>query len=86
MPKDPPNMTLPRPVEPGSFYLITRRCTQRQFLLSIIWPGLQLSAAVLIIGLLIYILGAIGGTQLDGTPYDVTGLGLTGTRGTLITT
>ena len=26
-------MTLPRQVLPGQFYLITRRCTQRQFLL-----------------------------------------------------
>ncbi len=26
-------MTLPRPVIPGCFYMITRRCTQRQFLL-----------------------------------------------------
>ncbi len=26
-------MSLPRPVLPGSFYLVTRRCTQRQFLL-----------------------------------------------------
>jgi putative transposase len=26
-------MTLPRPIVPGEYYLITRRCTQRQFLL-----------------------------------------------------
>jgi putative transposase len=26
-------MTLPRPVVPGCFYMITRRCTQRQFLM-----------------------------------------------------
>jgi putative transposase len=26
-------MTLPREVVPGGFYLVTRRCTQRQFLL-----------------------------------------------------
>jgi len=26
-------MTMPRPVVPGRFYMITRRCTQRQFLL-----------------------------------------------------
>src|SRR5689334_11441988 len=26
-------MSLPRQVLPGSFYLVTRRCTQRQFLL-----------------------------------------------------
>src|SRR5689334_16912554 len=26
-------MTLPRPVLPGQFYLVTRRCTQRQFLM-----------------------------------------------------
>jgi REP element-mobilizing transposase RayT len=29
----PPEMSLPREVLPGQFYLITRRCTQRQFIL-----------------------------------------------------
>lgn len=57
---------------------------QRQFFISIIWPGLQLTAAVAVIGLLIWILGAIGGTQLDGKPFDVTGLGLSGASGALI--
>jgi type II secretory pathway component PulF len=57
---------------------------QRQFAISIIWPALQLTAAVVIIGALIWILGAIGGTQLDGKPFDVTGLGLSGASGALI--
>jgi len=57
---------------------------QWQFGIGIIWPVIQLSAAVVIIGLLIWILGAIGGTQLDGKPFDVTGLGLSGASGALI--
>jgi type II secretory pathway component PulF len=57
---------------------------RRQFFFGIAWPGLQLLAAILVISLLIYILDALGGTQLDGTPWDVTGLGLRGASGVAI--
>jgi type IV pilus assembly protein PilC len=56
---------------------------QRQFLISIIWPAMQLSAAVLVIGLLIYVFGEIG-SRTNSDPIDVTGLGLVGARGVLI--
>lgn len=57
---------------------------RRQFFLGIAWPGLQLLAAVLVVSLLIYLLDALGATHLDGTPWDVTGLGLRGTSGVVI--
>jgi hypothetical protein len=36
-------MSLPRQVLPGQFYLVTRRCTQRQFLL---WPDAATNVAM----------------------------------------
>jgi type II secretory pathway component PulF len=56
---------------------------QRQFLLGIIWPALQLTAAILVIGLLIYVFGEIA-NRTGSNPIDVTGLGLVGGRGVLI--
>lgn len=56
---------------------------QRQFMFGMIYPGLQLGAAILIIGLLIYVFGLIG-SQTGSKPIDVTGLGLVGGRGVLI--
>ncbi|MFH5802602.1 type II secretion system F family protein [Alienimonas sp. DA493] len=52
---------------------------KKAFLSQIAWPVFQLVAAVLVIGLLIWVLGMIG----DGG-FDVLGLGLTGTRGAII--
>lgn len=56
---------------------------RRQFVSAITWPALQFIAAVLIIGLVILILGAIAGSR-GGEPMDVTGLGLSGPSGALI--
>jgi len=56
---------------------------RRNFLAAIAWPVIQLSAAVVIVGFLIWFFGAIGGKGLDGKPIDVLGLGLTGTAGLL---
>lgn len=56
---------------------------QRQFLLGIAWPGVQLAVAILVIGLLIYVFGEIG-SRTNSEPIDVTGLGLAGGRGVLI--
>ncbi|QDU55738.1 type II secretion system F family protein [Aeoliella mucimassa] len=50
----------------------------RGFLVMLFWPLLQLGAGVMIIGLLIWILGAIGAKKMSGEPMDVLGLGLTG--------
>lgn len=50
----------------------------REFRAQIAWPVIQLFAAILIIGLLIYILGIIGSNSVD-----ILGLGLMGTAGAL---
>ncbi len=49
---------------------------RRVFLLGILWPSLQLIVAILVIGLLIFILGALGSS--------VEVFGLSGTRGVVI--
>lgn len=56
---------------------------RRTFLGTIAWPCFQLVMAILVIGGLIYILGAIASSR-GGEPLDVLGLGLTGTRGALL--
>ena len=61
----------------------TQLATRRMFLIGIAWPALQLGAAVLVIGLLIWILGILqpaGG----GESFDPTGFGLRGTSGVAI--
>mgnify|MGYP001220745354 CR=1 FL=1 len=52
----------------------------RQFRSQIAWPMFQLVAGILIIGLVIYILGIIGGGNTD---TDILGLGLTGSVGAI---
>lgn len=53
----------------------------REFRSQIAWPLIQLFAAILIIGLLIYILGIIGQSNPGGGAEDILGLGLVGTDG-----
>lgn len=54
---------------------------RRDFLFGIAWPMLELTIALLVMGLLIYIFGAIG-AEWEGKPMSV--LGLYGTRGLMI--
>lgn len=54
----------------------------RQFRSQIAWPMFQLFAAILIIGLLIYILGIIQ-SNAGGQAEDILGLGLVGTSGAI---
>jgi type IV pilus assembly protein PilC len=54
---------------------------RRGFLIGIAWPVFELVVALIVIGFLIWILGAIG-AEWDGKPVSV--LGLYGTRGLLI--
>ena len=54
---------------------------RRVFLIGIAWPVFELVVALIVIGFLIWILGAIG-AEWDGKPISV--LGLHGTRGLLI--
>jgi type IV pilus assembly protein PilC len=56
---------------------------QRQFLLGIAWPMIELIAAVFIIAGLIYALGIVGSIT-NSDPVDVTGIGLTGAPGALV--
>lgn len=60
-----------------------QRSLQGQFLLGIIWPALQLTVAILVMGLLIYVFGEIA-NRTGSDPIDVTGLGLVGARGVAI--
>ena len=55
---------------------------KRSFLAAITFPIIQLLAAIFIVAGLIWILGAIAMSN-GGTPFDVLGLGLTGTPGAL---
>lgn len=59
---------------------------RRTFVAGIIWPMIQLVAALAIIGLLIWLMGALGDSMRDvnGDPVDFLGLGLRGTQGLLI--
>lgn len=55
---------------------------RRDFWGRITWPLVQLAAAVLLVGFLIWILGVIASSR-GGKPMDVLGLGLVGTAGAL---
>lgn len=57
---------------------------RQMFLGLIAWPVIQLVAAILIVGFLIWILGAIGDTKGGGNAVDMLGWGLLGTSGALI--
>jgi len=57
---------------------------RKMFLGQIAWPVFQLIAAIFIIAGLIWILGMIaGGSDPNSRPFDVLGLGLSGTSGAL---
>jgi type IV pilus assembly protein PilC len=50
---------------------------RRNFLVGIIWPAIELTAAFVIIGLFILLMGTIVPMQADGTPvFDVLGIGV----------
>ena len=56
---------------------------RRTFLAGITWPLIQLTAAIVIVGLLIWILGLIAENR-GPAPYDILGLGLVGNAGVVI--
>ena len=56
---------------------------RRTFISAITWPAFQMVAAILIIGLLLYILGWIAQSRGGGKPIDILGLGLYGTEGAM---
>ena len=57
------------------------RVTRNTFLAGIAWPVLQLVVAVILLGVVIWIMGFIQSEDMD---LDMLGLGLTGTRGATI--
>ncbi len=63
-----------------SRYYEARLNQVREFRSAIAWPMFQLFAAVLIIGLLIFVLGMLPSSS-GSEPLDILGLGLTGSRG-----
>jgi len=54
---------------------------QRSFLAGILWPMIQLTLAILIVGLLIFVSGIV--TEMTGQKFDMLGLGLIGTKGAI---
>ncbi len=52
---------------------------RRGFLLAMAWPLIELGISIVVIGVLIYALGVIGG--MTGHPIDILGFGLVGTPG-----
>lgn len=53
----------------------------RNFLVMLAWPMIQLVIAIMVVGLLIWIFGALDVEDLNGKPVDPLGLGLKGTSG-----
>lgn len=74
--------SLPEVMRALGDYYDARVARAREFRSAIAWPALQLFAAIMIIGLLIYTLGLIG-SQPGREPMDFVGLGLHGTEGAL---
>jgi type II secretory pathway component PulF len=56
---------------------------QRAFLLAIAWPMIELVLAIVVIGLMIWVLGFIA-SRNNGQAIDILGFGLVGNRGLLI--
>jgi type IV pilus assembly protein PilC len=56
---------------------------ERIFLGAIAWPMIELAFAIVVIGLLIWVLGVIA-QRNNGQPIDILGFGLVGTRGLII--
>jgi len=56
---------------------------QRLFLGAIAWPLFELAAAVLVVGILIWVLGVVA-QRNNGQPIDILGFGLVGNRGLII--
>lgn len=58
---------------------------QRLFIGAITWPMIELASAIVIIGILIWVLGIVAQNN-HGQPIDILGFGLIGTRGLIIYT
>ena len=58
---------------------------QRIFLSAIAWPLLELAFAIVVIGILIWVLGIVAARN-KGEPIDILGFGLVGTKGLIVYT
>jgi type IV pilus assembly protein PilC len=58
---------------------------QRSFLRAITWPMMELAAAIVVIGVMIWVLGVVA-QRNNGQPIDILGFGLVGTKGLMIYT
>ena len=66
-------------------YYQRQLAARRSFLAKIAWPLLELTMAVFVIGLFIWIMGMLPSSQgADGEPTDLLGWGLVGTRGLIL--
>ncbi len=68
--------------EVENYYLLQQKL-HREFRQQIMWPVMQLFAAILVIAGLIYILGIIASSRGEGKPIDPLGLGLVGPQGAI---
>ena len=57
---------------------------RRNFMGALAWPAIQLGIAVAVIGIVIWITGAMNLKNLEGEPLDMFGFGLVGNRGLMI--
>ncbi|RIK84010.1 MAG: hypothetical protein DCC68_02330 [Planctomycetota bacterium] len=57
---------------------------RRSFLAGLTWPAIQLAMAVLIVGVLIWAMGAIASMYPGRKPLDPLGIGLAGTSGVIV--
>jgi type IV pilus assembly protein PilC len=65
-------------------YFLRQKKLRQQFIAMSAWPIIQFVLAVLIVGLVLFVLGNLG-TGPDGKPaFDPLGLGLTGSSGALV--
>jgi len=57
---------------------------RRTFLSALAWPAIQLGLALAVIGIVIWISGALGLKDVQGEPLDMFGFGLVGHRGLML--
>ena len=59
-----------------------KQMLQRSFLAGIAWPMIQLLIAIVVVGILIFVMGIV--SNMTGTEIDILGLGLIGAKGVAI--
>jgi type IV pilus assembly protein PilC len=57
---------------------------RRTFVSALTWPAIQLGMAIAVVGIVIWITGALQLKDIDGKPLDLFGLGMTGSKALLL--